>query len=58
MKIPLSWIQEYIDTGLPASELAERLTMAGTEIKGVQVIGARWDNVVIGCISAIDPHRT
>jgi len=56
MKIPLSWIEEYVDTGLPAAEIAERLTMAGTEIKGVQVIGAGWGNVVIGCVAAIDPH--
>ncbi len=56
MKIPLSWIEEYVDTGLPAADIAERLTMAGTEIKGVQVIGAGWDNVVVGCVAAMDPH--
>ncbi len=31
MKIPLSWLREYVDVALPAKELAHRLTMAGLE---------------------------
>ncbi len=56
MKIPLKWLQEYIDIVLPPTDLANRLTMAGTEVKGMQVIGGNWENIVVGQIIAINPH--
>ena len=56
MKIPLGWLQEYVDIALPSVDLANRLTMAGTEVKGIQVIGEGWENIVIGQIVAINPH--
>jgi phenylalanyl-tRNA synthetase beta chain len=39
MKIPLSWLREYVDFDLPVAELARRLTLAGLEVGGVRVIG-------------------
>lgn len=56
MKVPLNWLREYVDITLPPSELANRLTMAGTEVKGIQTIGGSWGNIVIGQIVAINPH--
>ncbi len=56
MKVSLRWLQEYIDIILPPADLARRLTMAGTEVKGTQVIGGSWENIVIGQIIAINPH--
>jgi len=56
MKVTLKWLQEYVDITMPPSELAERLTMAGLEVKTWHVIGGEWGNVVIGQIVGIDPH--
>ncbi len=56
MKIPLKWLQEYVDIALSSSDLANKLTMAGMEVKGIQVIGGSWENIVVGQIIAIDPH--
>jgi phenylalanyl-tRNA synthetase beta chain len=56
MKVPLNWLREYIDITLPPSELANRLTMAGTEVKGIQVIGGSWENIVVGQIAVVNPH--
>lgn len=56
MKVPLKWLQEYVDITLSPNDLANRLTMAGTEVKGAQVIGGSWENIVIGQIVAINPH--
>ncbi len=56
MKVPLRWLKEYVDISLPPAELAERLTMAGTEVKGWQAIGGSWENIVVGQIVAINPH--
>jgi len=56
MKVPLKWLKEYIDVTLPPAELADRLTMAGIEAKGMQVIGGSWANVIVGQIVAVNPH--
>lgn len=39
MKIPLSWLRDYVAVTLPVAQLAERLTLAGLEVSGVQVFG-------------------
>ena len=31
MKVPMSWLNEMVDTGMAPKELAHRLTMAGLE---------------------------
>ena len=56
MKVSLKWLEEYVDIGLPPADLAQKLTMAGTEVKGWQVTGGNWENIVVGQIVAIDPH--
>ena len=56
MKIPLNWLKEHVEITLPPTELAERLTMAGIEVKGVQVIGDYWEQIVTGQILEITPH--
>ena len=33
-----------------------RLTMAGNEVKAVEITGAHWENVQVGQIIAINPH--
>ena len=56
MKIPLSWLREYVDIDLPPAELAHRLTMAGNEVGEVNVIGGTWDNVYVGHVVSVEPH--
>ncbi len=56
MKVPRNWLQEYVDITLSPADLAEKLTMAGNEVKGLQLIGGEWENVVVGQIVAVNPH--
>ena len=56
MKVSLKWLKDYVDIRLTSQELAERLTMAGLEVKGIQTIGSTWDSVVIGEVVALNPH--
>ena len=56
MKIPLSWLREYVDIDLPPAELAHRLTMSGTEVGSIEVVGGSWDNVFVGYVASVDPH--
>lgn len=39
MKLPLSWIREYVDITLPPEELALKLTFAGLEVEQIEYIG-------------------
>src|SRR4051812_34400000 len=39
MLVPLSWLHEYIDVDISTSELAERLSLAGMEVEGVEKVG-------------------
>jgi phenylalanyl-tRNA synthetase beta chain len=56
MRVSYKWLKDYVNVSVPALELARRLTMAGNEVKAVEVLGANWANVVIGKIIAINPH--
>ena len=56
MRVSLKWLSDYVDIKLDPEELAERLTMAGLEVKGIQTMGGTWDNVVIGQVIALNPH--
>jgi phenylalanyl-tRNA synthetase beta chain len=56
MKVPLNWLKEFVDITLSPADIANRLTMAGTEVKGIQIIGGDWENIVVGQITAINPH--
>ena len=39
MKIPLSWLKDYVDITIPVEELAHRLTLAGLEVGKLTYIG-------------------
>ena len=56
MKVSLKWLGDYVDIKLTIGELAEKLAMAGLEVKGTQTIGGTWDNVVVGEVVALNPH--
>src|SRR5438270_5352169 len=58
MLVPSSWLKEYVDLNLPIRELAERLTLAGLEVEGIENVGDWWDpeTIVVGRIVAVNPH--
>ena len=55
MKVPLSWLKEYVDVNVPVDELAHRLTMAGVESGGVEHLGG-WNDTYVGHVLAVEPH--
>ena len=46
MKVPISWLKDYVDVTLPVEELAERLTLAGLEVAGIQYLGIEQGNLI------------
>jgi phenylalanyl-tRNA synthetase beta chain len=72
MRVPLSWLQDYVDLRMPVHQLAERLTLTGLEVNAVHVIGLPrpegllgkgeqgpvWakDKILIGQVVAVERH--
>lgn len=56
MKLPLSWLRDYVDVEATAEEIAEKLTFSGTEVEGIETVGGDYSGVVVGEVLAIDPH--
>ena len=56
MRVPLSWLREFVDVALTPEELAERLTLLGMEVKKIERWGADWRNVVVGELLAVEKH--
>ena len=58
MKLPLSWLRDYVDINIPPAEFAKRVTDAIAEVEGWEVIGEHWDPdlVRVAEVLAVDPH--
>ncbi len=39
MRVPLSWLKEFVDVTISPEELAERLTLAGLEVAALDYVG-------------------
>src|SRR5581483_1951729 len=58
MLVPLSWLKEYVDLDTPTPALAERITLAGMEVEGIERTGDWWDTekIIIGQIMSVKKH--
>ncbi len=61
MRVPFSWIKEYVDWRGTVEELAEVLTTSGTEVEGIDWVGAPRDaenlsRFVVGKVLSRDKH--
>ena len=56
MKFSLRWLSHYVDLTVPAAEMLERLTLAGTEVERVAFTGLDSPLVVVAQILSSVPH--
>ena len=58
MKVPLSWLKDFVDADLPVAALAERMTLAGLEVESIEQIGELWDRdkIFVGQILSVTRH--
>lgn len=56
MRVPLSWLKEYIDIKLPPIEIAKVLTQAGLEVDAIEPIDLPFSNVVVGKVTGTEKH--
>jgi len=55
IKVPVSWLREYVDITVPIDELALKVHMSSTEVKGLE---RPWwgDKVRVGRIAKLAKH--
>ncbi|MEZ4519736.1 MAG: phenylalanine--tRNA ligase subunit beta [Chloroflexota bacterium] len=63
MRVPLSWLQDYVNIDLSAEEVADLLTNAGLEVKEIEYIGLpgaalEWDRekLVLARLLKVEQH--
>src|SRR5262252_5627284 len=56
MRITFNWLKQYVDFNWTSEELAERLTMLGLEVEGIQKLGGEFEGIVVGQVITRDKH--
>ena len=56
MRVPLSWLREYVDIDLPAGELVELISLHTQEVEGIEHLGVLEGEVVVGEVKEFGPH--
>lgn len=57
MKVPLSWLKEFVNLDdLTAEEIAKQLTLAGSEVSSIETTGGDIPGVIIGKIASVHKH--
>ena len=56
MKVDIEWLKDYSEIDVSSKELADRLTMTGSKVEGVETKGNDIKNVVVGKILDIKKH--
>jgi len=56
MKVPYSWLAEWVKVPWPAPELGSRLTMAGIELEALGAAAPPFTGVVVAQIVSTEPH--
>ncbi|WP_374688457.1 phenylalanine--tRNA ligase subunit beta [Promineifilum sp.] len=63
MRVPLSWLREYVDIDLPVPQVTELLTNAGLEVESIEYVGLpgaelEWDRerIVLGQVLKVEQH--
>ena len=56
MKVPYSWLKDFVDIDVTPEQLADKLVKAGFEIEEIIDLSKQYVNIVVGLITAITPH--
>ena len=56
MKVSLSWLKEYTPVNFSPDELADKLTMAGLEVEGIESRFDYLENIVISRVKKTEKH--
>lgn len=62
MRVPLSWLREFVEIDVTVEELAQRLTMAGLEVESIDYLGQPgsalpWDRDLVKVANVLDVRQ-
>ena len=55
MRVPLTWLREYVDFDLTTDELVRVLSLHSQEVDGVEQLGVLDGEVVVGEVQEFGP---
>jgi len=56
MKVPISWLKEYVTFEDTVQGLADKLTFSGIEVEGIETIGSSFEGLVVGEVREVNAH--
>lgn len=56
MKVPVTWLKDYVDIDITGNELGDKLTLSGSKVEEVITTGEDIQNVVTGRLVKIEKH--
>ena len=56
MRLSLNWLRDFVKIPVPPEVLADRLTMAGFEVEGLEEHKGDFQGVVVGRVTKVEPH--
>src|SRR3984893_18089189 len=56
MKLPLSWLSEFVQVEADVDELCRRLTMAGLEVENVERVAPGFSDVFVARVLKVERH--
>ena len=56
MKVPLSWLKEFVTLDMALNELCDRLTIAGVEVENIEHLGPTFTDVFVARVTAVERH--
>ena len=56
MIVSEQWLRDWVSTDLSAQQIADRLTLAGLEVDGIQSLPGTVEHVVVGQVQSVTKH--
>ncbi|OUD12600.1 phenylalanine--tRNA ligase subunit beta [Thioflexithrix psekupsensis] len=56
MKFSENWLRDWVNPDINTAALAEKLTMAGLEVEGIEPVAPAFTGVCVGEVLQVEPH--
>ena len=56
MKLPLSWLADFVTIPLAPREFAEKMTMSGSLVEQVHNSGSQWQEILVAQVERLEHH--
>ncbi len=56
MHVSMNWLKDYVNINIDLNEFADKMTMSGSMVESIDILGDDIKNVLVGKIEKIDKH--